>query len=235
MALSMPLIAAVGIGIVVGGGAVAIANRDAEPQQREAIEAVVRNYILDHPELIEESKQRLAMRDTGRVIQGYRHAIETPFAGAWAGNPKGDVVVTLFTDYGCGYCRKSAADVDRLLASDANVRMVWREIPILGPASEQAARAALLAAQQNRYLDFHRRMFSGGPPSDARIIEVGRAVGLQRGVGNGITEEINRNMALANALGISGTPSFVVGNQLLNGAVGYDALVEAVANARKKG
>ena len=218
MGMAMPLMVAAGIGIVAGGGAVAL-NQGTD---RAKMEAVVRDYILAHPEIIPEAMKQLESRENARLVASQRSALETPFAGAWAGSAQPDVTVVMFTDYNCGYCRRSLPDVERLIAADRGVRVVWREIPILGPASETAARIALTAAKSGSYLQTHRALFARTgtrtePPADPEI-----------------DREIERNLAIARQIGITGTPTFVVGDQLLQGAVGYDALVKAVAQTRKR-
>lgn len=227
-----PVLVAAAGGLIAGGAAVALADRPGS-SDRARIEQTIRDYILEHPEIIPEAMKRLQARETGKLLDGQRVALETPFAGAWAGADKADVTLVMFSDYGCGYCRTSVADVDRLLASDKNLKIVWREVPILGPDSEAAARVALSAAKQGRFLAFHRQMFAAGPPSEARIARATKATGITPSTSDpAIDRELENNVALARALGLTGTPSFVVGNRLLQGAVGYDELKAAVAEAR---
>ena len=224
-------------GLLAGGAAVALAGGGgafAADNDRASIEAVVRDYILNHPEIIPEAIKRLQERDAANVLAANRAAIQTPFPGASAGPRDADVTLVMFTDYSCGYCRASVADVDRLLAEDRKLRVVWRELPILGPGSDQAARAGLAAAKQGKYLDFHRRMFAAGSPNPAKIAQVSKAAGVSVVGAPEIEREINSNIALARTLGLSGTPAFVVGDRLLNGAVGYAELKKAVAEARAK-
>lgn len=218
MGMAVPLMIAAGIGIVAGGAAVALG----QGMDRTRMEAVVRDYILANPEIIPEAMKRLEMRESAQLVARERPALETPFAGAWTGNPQADVTVVMFTDYSCGYCQRSLPDIDRLIAGDKNIRVVWREIPILGPQSETAARIALAAAKKGSYLATHRALFArsgarADPPADPQV-----------------EQEIGRNLALARQLGITGTPTFIVGDQMLQGAVGFDALAKAVAEARKK-
>jgi predicted DsbA family dithiol-disulfide isomerase len=225
--------------IGVGVGAVAMHLLVPAGRGTAAMEATVHDYILGHPEILPEAMHRLEMREAAKGISAERRAIETPFASAWAGNPRGDVTLVMFTDYSCGYCRASAPDVKRLLAEDSRLKVVWREIPILGPDSETAARAALAAARQGKYLAFHQAIFAGGRADPARVVAVTREVGLDAGKlaadesGADVQHEIAANLALAGRLGVSGTPAFVIGDQILSGAVGYDALVKAIAEARK--
>lgn len=231
-------------GLIVGGGAVALAGGSnalaggsgAADGDRASIEAVVRDYILGHPEIIPEAMKRLQEREATNMLASNRKALETPFSGAWAGAREGDATLVMFTDYSCGYCRASVPDIERLLAEDKKLKIVWRELPILGPGSELAARGALSAAKQGKYMAFHRRMFAAGPPNAAKLGEVGKAVGLTANAQPSveIDREIEGNVALARNLGLTGTPSFVVGDRLLMGAVGYEALKKAVAEARAK-
>jgi protein-disulfide isomerase len=230
------LIAAVGGG-VVGAAGLQLINGDVPGNDRAKTEEIVRAYILNHPEVLPEAMKRLQARETGTLVSRHRKALETPFAGAWAGAAKGDVTLVMFTDYSCGYCRASLADVDKLLATDKQLKVVWREIPILGPGSEAAARVALTAAGQGRYLGFHRKMFAEGPPDEASIARVGKGSGVTAiaDADGAIQREIETNLALARTLGMTGTPTFVVGDKILQGAVGYDALKSAIAEARKAG
>lgn len=226
-------------GLIVGGGAVALAGGSgalATDGDRAAIETVVREYILSHPEIIPEAMKRLQERQATDMLASNRKALETPFPGAWAGAKDGDATLVMFSDYSCGFCRSSVPDIERLLAEDKKLKIVWRELPILGPGSELAAREALTAARQGKYMDFHRRMFAAGPPDAAKLSEVGKAIGLAANTHSSteIDREIENNVALARTLGLTGTPSFVVGDRLLMGAVGYDALKKAVAEARAK-
>lgn len=232
-------------GLIMGGLAVALATGSlaagADPKDRAAIETIVRDYILAHPEIIPQAMKNLQQNEAGKLVDANRKAIETPFAGAWAGAKDGDVTLVMFTDYACPYCRTSAPDVDRLLASDKRLKVVWRELPILGPPSEEAAKAGLSAAKQGRYLAFHRNMFAAGRPEPGNIAKAKTVSGLDpsRTAADAgapdIAREIQTNIELARSLGLTGTPTFVVGDRLLMGAVGHDELVKAIAEARKKG
>ncbi len=223
------------IGLAAGAAAMAVAGGGAgmaAGTDKAAIERIVHDYILAHPEIIPEAMQRLQSNETGKLVSANRTALETPFPGAWAGARDGDVTLVEFFDYACGYCRQSVADVDRLLAEDKRLRIVFRELPILGPGSEEAAKASLAAAGQGRFLDFHRRMYAAGRPSAATVAATRKASGVTTSAPAGAAAEIDKNLELARQLNLSGTPSFIVGNRVLNGAVGYDALKQAIAEAR---
>ncbi|PZU10258.1 MAG: disulfide bond formation protein DsbA [Sphingomonas sp.] len=226
----------------VAGGALgtrALAEQAAAPAGKAAIEAIVRDYILSHPEIIPEAMQRLQARENAKAIDTDRAALEKPFGAAWAGSQSPKVTLVMFSDYSCGYCRASVGDVARLLAENPDLKVVWREIPVLGPDSEAAARVALAAAKEGQYLPLHKGLFAAGRPDRATVAKVAGSVGLDAarlatvGKGEDVSREIAANMALASRLGVTGTPAFVIGDEFFSGAVGYDALAKAVAAARK--
>jgi protein-disulfide isomerase len=202
---------------------------------------LVRDYILANPEILPEAMARLREREMSQVVTANRAALETPFASAWAGAKDGDVVLVEFFDYACTYCRKSNPDVERLLREDRRLKVVWREWPVLGPDSESAAEISMAAAQAGRFKPFHDRMFALGRPTAAAIAEARRTIGITdahvaRLRGSRAAEtELRRNYELAAALGGTGTPLFVVGGKVLHGAVGYEALKAAIAEARARG
>jgi len=227
------------IGLIGGAAAMAVVTGGTgmpASTDKAAIERIVRDYILAHPEIIPEAMQRLQQGETGKLVAANRSAIETPFPGAWAGAVDGDVTLVEFFDYACGYCRQSVADIDRLLAEDKKLKIVFRELPILGPGSEEAAKASLAAARQGRFIDFHRKMYAAGRPSAATIASARKAAGVAPGEvpAATVSAEVDKNLGLARALNLTGTPSFVIGDRVLGGAVGYEALKQAVAEARAK-
>ena len=196
----------------------------------------VRRALLANPEIIPEAMERLQSRETASVVERNRAAIETPFHGAWAGAERPDVVLVEFFDYACGYCRASNPHIERLLREDPRLRVVWREFPVLGPDSERAAAASLAAARAGRYRQFYGSLFAAGRPSEATIAAASRAAGLGETVlDDEARRELQKNFELGRGLGAQGTPTFVVGDRILHGAVGYEALREAVAEARARG
>ena len=202
---------------------------------KAATETVVRDYILDHGEILQQAVDRMQRREAASTVGQHRAALETPFHGAWAGAANGDVVLVEFFDYACPYCHATNADVDRLLREDPRLKVVWRELPVLGPDSQAAAYVSLGAARQGRFRAFHDRMFALGRPTDTIVAQAVTDAGVTR---EGETPdghaELARNFELARALNASGTPTFVVGNQVLQGSVGYDALKAAIAAARAR-
>lgn len=224
------------------GGAVLAAGTAAAPVtpgDREAIEKIVHDYIMAHPEIIPEAMARMQSREVEKLLSSNRKEIQTPFGSAMAGNPKGDVTLVVFFDFACPYCKQGQADVAKLIASDPNLRVVFRDFPVLSPASDEAAMAALSAAQQGKYMRFHDAMFeTPGKVSHERTVAMVRAAGLDEMKtakdlnSAALKAEIRKNLDLGRALGLTGTPSYVIGNQILAGAVGYDELKDAVAAAR---
>ena len=233
-AFALPVIALVGG--VLGAAAVFGYDRLAAPDapRRAQIEAVVRDYVLAHPEIIPEAMKRLQDRQTGDVVAANRAAILTPFAGAWSGNPRGDVTIVEYFDYNCGYCRASLPIIDALLAGDPKLRIVYRDFPILAPSSRDAARASLAAAQQGRYRAFHDALYAAGPVSAATIAAAAARTGVDvaRGEQPVIEAELAKTMATARALGLTGTPSWVIGDRVLSGALPIEELQQAIADAR---
>lgn len=206
---------------------------------REKIELVVRDYILEHPEILPQAMENLQKRESARQLAGIRQHIETPFPGAVLGNPNGRVTLVEFTDFACTFCRQSVADVDALIAANPDLRVVIRELPILSPASADAAKMALAAAEQGKYAAFHRAMYAAGQPGPETIAAAAKAAGLDmtratRVLADPRTErELTRNVELARQLGFNGTPSWVIGDTVASGAIGRDKLAEAIAAAGK--
>jgi protein-disulfide isomerase len=216
-----------------------VANAGVSAGERAKTEAVVRAYILANPEIIPEAMAVLQQRQSSKRLNEAGGGVTRPFPGAETGNPNGDVTVVEFTDYNCGYCKSSVADLAKLAADDKNIRIVFREVPVLSPTSRDAALWALAAANQGKHNAFHLAMFEIGRPDDQTI----RAAAAKAGMDIAAAErfitssaaiaEIESNTALMQKIGFNGTPTFIIGDQIIEGALGYDALKAAVAKARK--
>ena len=195
---------------------------------------IVREGIVRQPQVLIEGQEALKQQQFAPVLAANRAALETPFASSWKGASKPDVTIAYFYDYACGYCRKSNPDIERLLSEDKGLRIVYREFPILGPDSVAAARVSLAASRSGKFARFHDGLYQAGNPNPQTIAMVAEATGVtpEQARDPAIDAEIESNYRLASALGASGTPLFVVGNQVMNSAVGYDALRQAVAKAR---
>jgi protein-disulfide isomerase len=237
----LPVAGALAIG-AAGGVAMAVGTQpsDVPVADRAKIEAVVHDYILAHPEIIPQAIEKLKEKRAADAVDEHRAAIEKPYAGAWEGAANGDVTLVEFMDYACGYCRASVPDIDRLLAEDKKLKVVYRELPILSGGSVLAARVGLHAADQGRYPAYHRAMYAAHSIDRDSIVAAAAKAGLDEAKVKAILssraepDELTNNIRLAQELDASGTPLFVVGGQVLNGAVGYDALKEAIAKERAK-
>ncbi|GAA3906368.1 DsbA family protein [Sphingomonas limnosediminicola] len=196
---------------------------------------MVRQGLLADPAILSDTVD--AMRDAQYqpVLQANRAAIETPFASSWKGAAKPDVTLVEFYDYACPYCKASNPFIDRLLKEDKGLRVVYRELPILGPDSLTAARVSLQASKAGRFAQFHDALWGAGRPAADTIAAASQAAAVAPAARNDpeIEAELKRNFGLAGQLGATGTPLFIVGDKVLNGAVGYDALKDAIAKARR--
>ena len=197
---------------------------------------IVRQGMLADPNILVETADALRDAQFAPVLNANRAAIETPFASSWRGAAKPEVTLVEFYDYACPYCKASNPHLARLLKEDPGLRVVYRELPILGPDSVIAARVALEASKAGRFNQFHDALWAAGRPSEQTITAAARAAGVSPiPARDPATEaELKRNFQLAGQLGATGTPMFIIGDRVLNGAVGYDALKQAIAKAREK-
>lgn len=196
---------------------------------------IVREGLMRDPEVLVAGSEALKSKQASSVLGPIRAALETPFASSWKGAAQPDVTMTYFYDYACGYCRKSNPDIERLVAEDKGLRVVYRELPILGPDSVAAARVALAASKAGKFAAFHDGLYELGRPTPQSISTVANNLNLTPAQAQdpAIDAEIQKNMTLAGQLGATGTPLFVVGDAVINSAAGYDALKAAVENARQ--
>ncbi len=220
------------------------------PAQRDEIGSIVKDYLLSHPELLQEvmteleRRQALAEAEKHRsAVKEYSTAIFNSPRQVTIGNPQGDVTVVEFFDYNCGYCKRAMADMLELLKSDAKLKFVLKEFPVLGEGSVEAARVAAAVRIQDKtgkkYLEFHQKLLSGrGQVDKARAIAAAKDTGfnvaqIEKDIsGEEVKAQIEESMKLAEALGLNGTPSYVVGTDVVIGAVGLNALREKVNTAR---
>jgi protein-disulfide isomerase len=195
---------------------------------------IVRNGILADPQVLLEASDALHDAQYAPILAANRAAIETPFGSSWKGAAKPEVTLVEFFDYACPYCKASNPAVDRLLQEDKGLRVVYRDLPILGPDSVTAARLSLEASRLGRFAQFHDALWAAGRPAADTNAAAAHNAGIDPtpAPDPAIDAEINRNLKLASELGATGTPLFVIGGRVLNGAVGYDSLKEAIDKAR---
>ena len=213
---------------------------------RESVRKIVREYLFEHPEVIEEAIQVLRAKRESRkqdrvraALREHDKALRSHPMSPVSGNQKGDVTLVEFFDYQCGYCKQSLKPVRDLLETDRQLRVVWKEFPILGPVSRFAARAAMASRKQGRYLEFHVAvMGSRGKLTEDRVMAIAGSAGLdvqrlRRDMEDPAIENyLDETIRLARVLGIRGTPAFVIGDTLVPGVVGGARLKELIAKAR---
>ena len=197
---------------------------------------IVRQGMLADPQILMETADALRDRQFAPTIAQNKAALESPFASSWKGSARPDVVLVEFYDYACPYCKASNPHVDQLVKEDPGLRVVYRELPILGPDSVEAARLSLAASKAGRFRQFHDALYAAGRPSPQTNAAAAAAAGIAASPAPdpAVEAELRRNYQLASQLGATGTPVFVVGTRVLNGAVGYEALKKAIADAREK-
>lgn len=226
---ALPLVAVAAA--LLGAGATMLVSRHNDGSQ-------IRDYLLAHPEVLPEAMQRLQEKRNGQVIAANRADILTPVGSAWAGNPKGDVTVVEYLDYNCGYCRASLATVDQLIAADRNVKVIYRELPVLSQESETAARYAIVAGRQGKYDALHRALYAGGPLTQDSMDKALVAAGLdpakvkEEAKTASVETAIKTNLSLMHPLGMTGTPTWVIGNRVVSSVLSLEEMRDAVEAAR---
>ena len=218
--------------------------------QRGDIETIIRNYLVAHPEVLEESMAELNKRQAAADAEKHEATVasnaDTIFnspRGVVLGNKDGDVTFVEFFDYNCGYCKRAMADMLDLMKADPKLKVVLKEFPVLGPGSVEAAQVAVAVRMQDptgkKYLDFHQKLLGGkGQADKARAMAAAKDVGvdmakLEKDLASPeVRATLEENFKLAEDMGMNGTPSYVIGKQVVVGAVGADALKEKVSQAR---
>ena len=218
--------------------------------QRTEIERIVKDYLLSHPELLQDVMNELDKRQQMAEAEKHRASIKEHGATLFTsprqvtlGDPKGDVTVVEFFDYNCSYCKRAMSDMLDLIKDDGKLTFVLKEFPVLGEGSIEAAQVAAAVRMQDKdgkkYLEFHQKLLGGrGQADKARALAVAKEVGLDMArIEKDMTGEepkatLEENMRIAEALGLNGTPSYVVGSDVLVGAVGLNTLKEKVNGAR---
>jgi protein-disulfide isomerase len=218
--------------------------------QRGDIETIVRNYLLAHPEVLEEAMAELSKRQSAAeaekhaasVTQNAEAIFNSP-RGVVVGNKDGDVTFVEFFDYNCGYCKRAMTDMLDLMKSDPKLKVVLKEFPVLGPGSVEAAQIAVAVRMQDpsgkKYLDFHQKLLnSKGQADKARALAAAKEAGLDMAklekdsASPEVRATLEENFKLAESMGMNGTPSYVIGKQVVIGAVGVDSLREKIGVAR---
>jgi protein-disulfide isomerase len=195
---------------------------------------IVRAGMMAEPQILIDASEALRDRQYAPVLAQYRAQIETPFGTSWKGSAKPAVTLVEFYDYACSYCKASNPVIDRLLAEYPDLRVVFREFPILGPESVAAARLSLEASKAGRFAQFHDTLWEAGRPGPETLATASQAAGIspEPVESPDIEAELRKNYQIAGSLGATGTPLFVIGDQVINSAASYEELKAAVDRAR---
>jgi protein-disulfide isomerase len=248
------LLASAAMALALCGAPVIASAQSAAPAfndaQRGEIQKIMKDYLLQHPEILEEVSAELQKRQTAAEAEKHKAAVaanaklifDSP-RGVTVGNKDGDVTFVEFFDYNCGYCKRAMEDMVTIMKADPKLKVVLKEFPVLGPGSVEAAQVAVAVRMQDptgkKYLDFHQKLLSGrGQADKARSLAAAKDAGLDMAkiekdmASPEVRATIEENFKLAESMGMNGTPSYVIGNQVVIGAVGVDALKEKINVAR---
>jgi len=228
----------------------AVRAEDVTPAQRGAIEKIVHDYLVGHPEVLQEAMDALQKQQAAAeaekhkaVIKEHGDALFSSPDQVTLGNPKGNVTFVEFFDYNCGYCKHAMSDMLALMKDDSNLKVVLKEFPVLGPGSVEAAKVAVAVRMQDpdgkKYLAFHVKLLGGRNPADgARALAVAKEVGVDMDrLGKDmkspeVEKTLQQDFKLAELLGLNGTPSYVIGDDVVVGAIGLEGLRAKVNTAR---
>jgi protein-disulfide isomerase len=216
-------------------------------EQRAVIESIIYDYLLENPSVVRQALQNLAVREeqeksdaVARNLAALKSEIYAGGGSVSLGKTDADVPVVVFFDYFCGYCRKTLPALQNLIAKDKSIRVIYKQLPILGPQSMTAAHAALAAARQGKFAEFHLELLTANGVDETELKAISDRLGLDFGqlkkdMGSAdIIAEIARTSRLAETLDIAGTPAYLVGDRIIPGAIDSEALSKIVASERQK-
>jgi protein-disulfide isomerase len=251
MKLNMVPLAVVPLALALAAFAPAPARAQTfAPDQRTEIEKIVHDYLLSHPEVLQDAMAELEKRQTAEDAEKHLAAIKDNATAIFSsprqvnlGNPQGDVTLVEFFDYNCAFCKRAMSDMLDLLKNDPKLRIVLKEFPVLGEGSVQAAQVAVAVRMQDntgkKYLDFHTKLLGGrGPADKAHALAAAKDAGFDMAridkdlQSDEVKQTLEENLKLAEGLGLNGTPSYVFPGEVVVGAVGLPALKGKVNTAR---
>jgi protein-disulfide isomerase len=221
--------------------------------QRGEVEAIIKEYLLKHPEIVKEAITELERREDAEQADKHKGAVKDNAQLLFnsprqvtIGNPQGDVTFVEFFDYNCGYCKHAMSDMLELMKNDGKLKVVLKEFPVLGPGSVEAAQVAVAVRMQDKtgkkYLEFHQKLLGNRGQADRpHALAIAKDLGFDMArlekdmAGSEVRASIEESMKLAESLGLNGTPSYVIGADIVIGAVGLEALQQKVDKARKCG
>jgi protein-disulfide isomerase len=244
------LIAAVCAALLIAAVPHSVRAEEFSKAQRGDIERIVHDYLVTHPEVLQEAMTELEKRQTAAETEKHKAAVKAHAKALFSspdqvtlGNPNGNVTFVEFFDYNCGYCKRAMSDMLTLLKTDSKLKVVLKEFPVLGPGSVEAARVAVAVRMQDttgkKYLEFHQKLLGGRGHADrARALAVAKEVGMDMAriekdmKSPEVEKSLRQDFKLAEALGLNGTPSYVIGDNVIVGAIGLQGLQEKINSAR---
>lgn len=248
-ALALAASVAVTLGAAAPASAVDAAFTDA---QQAALGPMIKDYLMRNPEVLRDVMAALDKKQKQEdeahrldVVDNRSSELFDSSFQATIGNPEGKITVVEFFDYNCGYCRKALGDIQALIKSDPKLRVVIKDFPVLGPESLEASQVAVAVRQQlkgDKLFEFHQKLLeTKGRVNGARAIQVAKELGadagrLQKDMASAeVKAALSENRGLGDRLGLSGTPAFVIGEEIIPGAVGVDPIRKTIADVRQCG
>jgi protein-disulfide isomerase len=239
-------LAGAGMLCLLGQGALSAEFTD---QQKRQLGDIIKQYLIENPEVVRDALQELERRQVAEANEKAKKTISARAKEIYQssedlvlGNAKGEVAMVEFFDYNCGYCKRAIPEIEKLINSDKSVKVIIKEFPILGPGSIFAAKAAIASRLQGKYVAFHNAMTAAeGVKDETNVLDIAKQVGIDVEKlkvdmeSEAVADVIRRNYNLADALSISGTPSFIIDDTLEHGYVSYDVLVQHVSTVRQNG
>ncbi|MCA1466859.1 MULTISPECIES: DsbA family protein [Bradyrhizobium] len=247
---SLRLFAPALFALAMFGAAVPASADSFSDSQRTEIEKIIKNYLVSHPEVLEEAMAELSKRQAAAETQKHQASIAQNAEAIFnsprqvvLGNRDGDVTFVEFFDYNCGYCKRAMDDMLTIMKGDPKLKVVLKEFPVLSQGSVEAAQVGVAVRMQDpsgkKYLDFHQKLLSGrGAADKARAMQAAKEAGLDTAriekdiASPEVRATLEENFKLAEAMGMNGTPSYVIGKQIVIGAVGVESLKEKIGIAR---
>lgn len=247
--LTFPILALGTAGLIAFGatnGSKAQNNGFTEAQKDE-LGTIIREYIMDNPEILFEAAEEHRANQENRQNaafdekrEEYSEFLYDNDGSPSVGSPDADIVIVEFFDYNCGYCKRALSDVQNLIESDDNIRFVFKEMPILSPASLEAAKWALAADKQGKYFEYHQALMTmAGAKSEENLARAAEDLDLdveqmkEDANSPAIAALIDKNLAVAQDLGIRGTPAFIIDDYLARGYLGLDGMKQIIAETRE--
>lgn len=245
-------IATLGLAAMLSAAVAPASAQSLTPEQRKAVTDIVRETLLKNPEIIQEAMIELERRNAVAQADAQRNAVTAeqarlidPATSVIVGNPQGDVTLVEFMDYNCGFCKRAMEDIRAIAKDDPRLKIVIKDFPILGPDSVEASRVALAVRGQlqgAKYFDFHTKLMAvKGRVNGAKALEIAKEFGAdveraKKDVESAATRgAIEDTVALGDRLGLTGTPAFIIGDEVVFGAVGQAALKQKIESVRKCG